>query len=431
MNLPAFIKKINESTSWFNAKQHTYEWLYCPQIPIDLHVEKNSTINEQKAISDYQIGHLIHIAKPPALKDIWQLQTVMGDLYLINASDYIQGLTGIYPYHQEIHTQEWLVLCIEKQLKLHWPQLAIKHLNLVEQLPKKMHYWQLNLRGEYLYLAAAEDVWLHAFKTMTSVPKPKLSAQNIALHFPVLLGQTELTKFEYKHLKKQDIIYLDRAYFNHEGAGFCAIGDWQIQMYYQDQHFFFKQWDATSMSKIENPYDEIFEEDDFEEDQNDEENQTDQDEDGDTSDFYDDRDLIDTDENNDDEDDEGDDDEDDEDLKPSRLIADRLDTIQSSKMGSQKHQVDINEENDQDASEGDAPAIMAPFKNIPVLLNFSLGQLKMTLAELAELSEGALLPLPSNDAAVTIYANHQAVARGEVVMIDERLAVQIKEIFEK
>jgi flagellar motor switch/type III secretory pathway protein FliN len=445
--LPDCIRKINDSPAWHRAKQYQYEWMY-------LDADQISTKNKQNNLHtpsqphEYQTGKLSFLDQAPPIKDIWHLQTTHGDFYLINASDYIQGLTGIYPYHQEIHTQEWLILCIEKQIKAHWPQLQIKHLDLTEQLPKKIHYWQLALDTDYIHIASSEMVWQKFLKNLYALPKPKLAVQNIPLHLPVLLGQTEVTQKQYRKLALYDIIYLDRNFFNSKGEGFCAIGEWQIELYYQNQHFYFKQWDASSMSKIENPYDDhddIFEEDEDEDIENTEDNnhedsdldldnedstneKDEKDDIDETDDFSEFNHLTNDEDDNhdsdasDDTDQEDADHSDDANITTNHLRADRLNTPIGNH---NQHAADINNTQSDEA----AAEVMPPFKNIPVLLNFSLGQLKTTLAELAELSEGALLPLASNDAAITIYANHQAVAKGEIVMIDERLAVQISEIY--
>lgn len=401
----SFIKKINDTPAWHRAKQYQYKWIYHDK-------QSHDTTQSEEGSDGYHIAYLKYIEITPKLKDVWHLSSQLGDIYLINASDYLQARTGIYPYHQEIHTQEWLILCIEKELKNHWPQLQIKHLELLEQLPQKMHIWQLELGNEYLYLAASEQNWHKVLKKLRALPKPKLMAQNIPLHLPVLLGQTELNKKEYNHLKAGDIIYLDRSYFNSDGEGFCAVGEWQIELYYKNQHFYFKQWDATSMSKIENPYDEIFEDDDMD-DEYSTKNQTDE---------------IDKSIENADHDDhpydEGINLDVDEDDQVFKLKADRLDTAK-------KYLIENDDVDDAHEKVSEQGPIMEPFKQIPVLLNFSLGQLKISLAELSNLNEGDLLPLASNDAAITIYANHLAVARGEIVMIDERLAVQITNILEK
>lgn len=425
LNTSLPIRKINDNLAWHLAKQHIYEWV-CLAAE-NIHSTKNKYNTDA---DDYQIAQLSYLEKPPTVKDIWHLQTALGEIYLINSSDYIQGITGIYPYHQEIHTQEWLILCIEKEIKAHWPQLQIKYLELIDQLPKKIHFWQLNINGDYVDFAANEVVWQKVFKTLHILPKAKMPTQHIPLKLSVLLGQTEITKKQYQKLAKHDIIYLDRAFFNQNGEGFCAVGDWQIELYYQNQHFFFKEWNASSMSKIENPYDE---DDDIYED-DDEDNDVDSDSEYDENNDDDNLDSEEDDNDNTDEDDfaefDGlsDDDNDDHHTKTTHLNADRLNTPQRNIQHSDND--DADDENQTPPHEQDEQtAVMPPFKNIPVLLNFSLGQIKITLAELSELTDGAVLPLASNDAAVTIYANAKAVAKGEVVMIDERLAVQITEIY--
>ncbi|QNM97644.1 type III secretion system cytoplasmic ring protein SctQ [Chitinimonas koreensis] len=74
-----------------------------------------------------------------------------------------------------------------------------------------------------------------------------------------------------------------------------------------------------------------------------------------------------------------------------------------------------------------AEAAAGGFGQVPLLLEFDLGRLTLTLAELDALAPGAVLRL---DAAasppwVSIRANGQPVGRGELIEVDGRLAVQI------
>ena len=90
---------------------------------------------------------------------------------------------------------------------------------------------------------------------------------------------------------------------------------------------------------------------------------------------------------------------------------------------------------DQLASE--APATMeeksasdlAPVFDVPVHISAVLGKASLSVAQLLKLGAGSVLELDRKvGEAIDIYVNNRLVARGEVVVVDERLGVTMTEI---
>ena len=81
--------------------------------------------------------------------------------------------------------------------------------------------------------------------------------------------------------------------------------------------------------------------------------------------------------------------------------------------------------------EGDdkSAADLAPVFDVPVNISAVLGRASLTVAQLLKLGPGAVLELDRKvGEAIDIYVNNRLVARGEVVVIDERLGVTMTEI---
>jgi flagellar motor switch protein FliN/FliY len=83
------------------------------------------------------------------------------------------------------------------------------------------------------------------------------------------------------------------------------------------------------------------------------------------------------------------------------------------------------------ALEGDdkTAADLAPVFDVPVNISAVLGRAHLSVAQLLKLGPGAVLELDRKvGEAIDIYVNNRLVARGEVVVIDERLGVTMTEI---
>ena len=81
------------------------------------------------------------------------------------------------------------------------------------------------------------------------------------------------------------------------------------------------------------------------------------------------------------------------------------------------------EMNDKSASD------LAPVFDVPVNISAVLGRASMSVAQLLQLGQGSVLELDRKvGEAIDIYVNNRLVARGEVVVVDERLGVTMTEI---
>ena len=72
---------------------------------------------------------------------------------------------------------------------------------------------------------------------------------------------------------------------------------------------------------------------------------------------------------------------------------------------------------------------LAPVFDVPVSISAVLGRARLSVAQLLQLSSGSVLELDRKvGEAIDIYVNSRLVARGEVVIVDDRLGVTMTEI---
>ena len=72
---------------------------------------------------------------------------------------------------------------------------------------------------------------------------------------------------------------------------------------------------------------------------------------------------------------------------------------------------------------------LAPVFDVPVNISAVLGRASLSVAQLLKLGAGTVLELDRKvGEAIDIYVNNRLVARGEVVVIDDRLGVTMTEI---
>ena len=72
---------------------------------------------------------------------------------------------------------------------------------------------------------------------------------------------------------------------------------------------------------------------------------------------------------------------------------------------------------------------LAPVFDVPVSISAVLGRASLSVAQLLQLGAGSILELDRKvGEAIDIYVNTRLVARGEVVIVDERLGVTMTEI---
>ena len=72
---------------------------------------------------------------------------------------------------------------------------------------------------------------------------------------------------------------------------------------------------------------------------------------------------------------------------------------------------------------------LAPVFDVPVHISAVLGRASLSVAQLLKLSQGSVLELDRKvGEAIDIYVNNRLVARGEVVLVEEKLGVTMTEI---
>jgi flagellar motor switch protein FliN/FliY len=72
---------------------------------------------------------------------------------------------------------------------------------------------------------------------------------------------------------------------------------------------------------------------------------------------------------------------------------------------------------------------LAPVFDVPVQISAVIGKTQLSVSELLKLAQGSVLELDRKvGEAIDIYVNNRLVARGEVVVVDERLGVTMTEI---
>jgi len=78
---------------------------------------------------------------------------------------------------------------------------------------------------------------------------------------------------------------------------------------------------------------------------------------------------------------------------------------------------------------GHTAADLAAVFDVPVKVSAVLGRTHMEVSELIKLGPGAVLELDRKvGEAIEIYVNNRLVARGEVVLVEDKLGVTVREI---
>jgi flagellar motor switch protein FliN/FliY len=74
-------------------------------------------------------------------------------------------------------------------------------------------------------------------------------------------------------------------------------------------------------------------------------------------------------------------------------------------------------------------ASLAPIYDVPVVIQAVLGKTHLDVAALLRLNRGSIIELDRKvGEAIDIFVNNRLVARGEVVVVDDRLGVTMTEI---
>jgi flagellar motor switch protein FliN len=79
-----------------------------------------------------------------------------------------------------------------------------------------------------------------------------------------------------------------------------------------------------------------------------------------------------------------------------------------------------------------APANLDMVLDVPVSLTVELGSTQLSMKEVLELAEDSIITLDKEaDAPVELFVNSRLIARGEVVVVDDRFGIKITEIIGK
>lgn len=78
------------------------------------------------------------------------------------------------------------------------------------------------------------------------------------------------------------------------------------------------------------------------------------------------------------------------------------------------------------------PANLDLLMDVPVKISVELGSCQMPMREVLQLNVGSVVQLDKvADAPVDIYVNNKLMAKGEVVVVEDRFGIKITEIFSK
>nr|WP_319383499.1 flagellar motor switch protein FliN [uncultured Roseibium sp.] len=84
---------------------------------------------------------------------------------------------------------------------------------------------------------------------------------------------------------------------------------------------------------------------------------------------------------------------------------------------------------DEDVASADSAADLEAVFDVPVRISAVLGHSRMHVSELLKLASGTVLELDRKvGEAIDIYVNDRLVARGEVVLVEDKLGVTMTEI---
>ena len=81
------------------------------------------------------------------------------------------------------------------------------------------------------------------------------------------------------------------------------------------------------------------------------------------------------------------------------------------------------------SSTPDNPPNLSILLDVPIKLSVELGSCYMSMKDLLQLSLGSVVKLDKvADAPVDIFVNQKLIARGEVVVLDDRFGIKVTEI---
>ena len=83
-------------------------------------------------------------------------------------------------------------------------------------------------------------------------------------------------------------------------------------------------------------------------------------------------------------------------------------------------------------SPAESPANLEVVLDIPVELSVELGTCSLPMRQVLQLEPGSIVQLDRTaDSPVDVYVNHKLVARGEVVVLEDRLGIRVTQLIGK
>lgn len=80
----------------------------------------------------------------------------------------------------------------------------------------------------------------------------------------------------------------------------------------------------------------------------------------------------------------------------------------------------------------ESPANLEILLDIPVKLSVELGSCHLSMRDVLQLGSGSVVQLDRvSDSPVDLYVNQKLVARGEVVVVEDRFGIKVTEIIGK
>jgi flagellar motor switch protein FliN len=80
----------------------------------------------------------------------------------------------------------------------------------------------------------------------------------------------------------------------------------------------------------------------------------------------------------------------------------------------------------------DVPPNIDVIMDVPVEVSVELGSCRMPMREVLHLAMGSVIQLDKiADAPVDIFVNRKLIARGEVVVVEDRFGIKITEVFSR
>jgi flagellar motor switch protein FliN len=384
-----------------NKVQYNHLNVSTLQIP---HISKTQLLFNQfvlKSIFTWQ-GKQIHI-KDASLSiekkasHYIGIHTEYGIFYVYDGISWIQQLTSIHIEHEDEDTQNWLLERALENLPPHAFLLPVTGLSFHHYINTNK-YNAITLAGfSSKILYSSLETWIKLFNKYRFIRQNKFAIDTIDVTKNVLLGRQKLQYTEYKKLVCGNIILINEHNFNLDGVGNVEIGSFSMLASYHDNTLIFQAWNNNMNDK---PYTEHQNDDEWNQ-----EEATLTNEYGEFDYNY---------------------------NQLNQFNSEHPQAEEGSEYTPENEYSEQAQENEQ-VSELEPEQVQEdashPFANVPIHLSFSLGTLRMPIANIMQLQEGSVIELhKTTPAQVNIYANTKLIGTGDVVEIDGKLGVQITKL---